>query len=502
MIKRLQSVLPGLASSANVRRFSVLLALLLPLSLAHAGPWFSADDVRLRHDLQLLADAGVLVVPLTTWPVPVDDVAQGLQAMKPESLASDALRGAYVRVNAVLQREAARNRIGTHVRLAAANELPVFRGFGELQREKIEVTAGFASQGDTIFYRLDASAVENPDDDSRLRGDGSYLGARWGNWLLSTAAVDRWWGPGWNGSLILSSNARPVPAVVVQRNQSTAFETPWLRWIGPWNFIFFMGQLDDEATIPNARLMGMRLSLKPLPALEIGFARTAQWGGEGRPDDFDTFLNLLLGRDNLGDSGVGTSNEPGNQLAGWDFRWASPVFNLPYALYGQLIGEDQTNGAVLGWPSKNIALAGIEIWRAAGTGPGSGRLYVEYADTAVEFYRSNPLYDTAYEHHIYLSGYRYYGLCLGHSLCGDGRMTTVGYVHVAARGDLWEGVVRKASPDRNATPSRSVLQAGITYTLIDGPSRYVAGVGLDHVQVDGSEDSIEGRLSLQWRRHF
>ena len=476
--------------------------MLLQVSTAMAGPWLNADDIRLRHDLLLLADAGLISAPLTSWPIPVGDIAQGLQEVKTESLTSDALRGAYERVQEILRRESVRNVVAAHARLAATNEPTAFRGFAEIQREQIEATAGIAWQGEAAYYRLDATAVAKPDDDKPLRGDGSYLGTQWGNWLFSAAAVDRWWGPGWNGSLILSSNARPVPALVVQRNQSTAFETPLLHWLGPWQFIFMMGRLDGEATIPYAQLMGMRLNLKPIPALEIGFSRTAQWGGEGRPNDFSTFLDVLFGRDNLGDNGTTTANEPGNQLAGVDFRWASPLFTLPYAVYGQLIGEDLASGTWLAWPSKNIGLAGLEIWHSGSHGRESGRLYIEYADTAAEFYRSTPAYNTAYEHHIYTSGYRYYDLCLGHSMCGDGRMTTVGYVRVAASGNMWEAVLRKVEPDRDAAPARTVLEAGLTYTLVKGPDRYVVGAGFDRNWVAGAGDSLEGRVGLQWRRNF
>ena len=30
---------------------------------------------------------------------------------------------------------------------------------------------------------------------------------------LRLSVTDRWWGPGWDGSLILSNNARPIPAI-------------------------------------------------------------------------------------------------------------------------------------------------------------------------------------------------------------------------------------------------------------------------------------------------
>jgi hypothetical protein len=167
-----------------------------------------------------------------------------------------------------------------------------------------------------------------------------------------------------------------------------------------------------------------------------------------------------------------------------------------------MIGEDQAEGFIVDWPHKFMGMAGLEIWHSGNADQGSGRLYIEFADTAVDFNKSEPLYNVAYEHHIYTSGYRYYGLCLGHSMCGDGRMTTVGYVRATGAGNSWDAVLRRVEPDRDATPSRTVHEAGFTYTLVDGPSRYVLGVGLDHESVSGEEDTVKGRLGLQWRRTF
>ena len=75
--------------------------------------------------------------------------------------------------------------------------------------------------------------------------------------------------------------------------------------------------------------------------LEIGVSRTAQWCGEGRPCGLDTFWDLFIGRDNVGDDGTTPENEPGNQLAGFDVRWTNMWFGTPMSFYGQVIGEDE-----------------------------------------------------------------------------------------------------------------------------------------------------------------
>ena len=65
------------------------------------------------------------------------------------------------------------------------------------------------------FYGMEKDWKGRKDEGFAL--DGSYIAARLGNWSASFGQVERWWGPGWDGSLILSTNARPS-----QRFRSTA----------------------------------------------------------------------------------------------------------------------------------------------------------------------------------------------------------------------------------------------------------------------------------------
>ena len=132
--------------------------------------------------------------------------------------------------------------------------------------------------------------------DEGLSLDGSYLAARLGNWSATLGKVDRWWGPGWDGSLILSSNARPIPTISIERRMPEPFESKWLSWLGPWSFQSFVGRLEEERHVPNPLLWGMRGDLSPtiLDGLELGFFRVIQLGGQGRPQGLSTFVDAFL----------------------------------------------------------------------------------------------------------------------------------------------------------------------------------------------------------------
>ena len=97
--------------------------------------------------------------------------------------------------------------------------------------------------------------------DDGIQLDGSYISARLGNWSTTLGQVDRWWGPGWDGSLILSTNARPIPAISLDRRIKEPFESKWLSWIGPWSFHSFIGRLEKERTISSPYLWVCELML-------------------------------------------------------------------------------------------------------------------------------------------------------------------------------------------------------------------------------------------------
>lgn len=108
--------------------------------------------------------------------------------------------------------------------------------------------------------------------------EGSYLaGKLWNQWLIA-GQIPTYWGPGHDGSLIRGDASRPVYGITAQRAVQNAFETKWLSWIGSWQYQAFAGQLDDYKAIPDAKLLGLRLTAQPLPYLEFGASRILQWG--------------------------------------------------------------------------------------------------------------------------------------------------------------------------------------------------------------------------------
>ena len=364
-----------------------------------------AGDLGLRHDVQLLADYGVIKAPMTSWPMSWDALAFDLSELPADRELPAAVRNTIQRVQARVDANSRRNAAQFRGGIGLADSPTAIRGFQYTPREEGEATAGFSWLGERLSIDLRATAVSDASDGQDVRADGSEIGLRLGNFTYALSVTDRWWGPGWDGNLILTNNARPIPAFTIRRDVLKPFETKWLSWLGPWDLRAMWGEMESDRVVPNANFFGMRFNFRPHPSLEIGLSRTAQLCGEGRPCGFDVFWDMFWGKDNIGDAGIGPENEPGNQLAGFDFRWSNTWFGTPMAFYAQIIGEDEAGG----FPSRYMGMGGVELTAWSKFGGTSYRWFAEVASVSCDAFKSTPSYNCAYNHSIYQTGYRYRG---------------------------------------------------------------------------------------------
>jgi hypothetical protein len=421
---------------------ALLACVLLGAATARADPWLAPGDEGLRSDIQRLADAGVLRGPVTTWPLSWPDIARDVNAQSGAGL-DDATAAALVRVQRQARAAANFGFAGTGIRVSGAHEPARFRSFAGTPREEGEIGLRAGFLGDRVALNLEGTFVADADDGKQARLDGSYLGVNIGNFMFSAGFMDRWWGPGWDGSLILSTNARPIPSFTIERNYTDPFKSRLLSWIGPWRASIAVGEAEDhDVAVPGVRFLAARVNFKPRPWLEFGLTRTAQWCGGGRDCGWDTFSRLVLGRDNRGD-GLAADDEPGNQMAGYDMRLRSPWRRLPLALYTQWIGEDEAGGL----PSKFMGQAGIETWGSSSFG--GWRFRGEFSDTTCSFTRETPQFECGYRNGLYPQGYAYRGRVIGHAMDNDSRMYSVGGILTRENGDQFSLTVKRVELNRD-----------------------------------------------------
>jgi hypothetical protein len=495
---------------ASVRsRLALVLASVLTVATAQVradAGWFASGDTQLRLDLQLLNDAEVIRLPISYWPLPRAAVRFALSSAKEHFATNRAVADALERVRA---RAAASDKMGvsfyTGIR---GGEAGLWRDFDTMAREDGELGAGLAYDSGRFSVGIELTGVADPDDGDKLRGDGSQATVQWGNWLLSGNTLDRWWGPGHEGSLILSNNARPMPTLMVERAEARAFETKWLNWLGPWRMSFGISQMENSRQdIDSPLFMAWRVVVMPFRKVELGFSRTAQFCGEELECNLDVFGNLLAGNDNVGIDAT-PENEPGNQMAGFDIRWNSPLGNLPYALYGQYIGEDESSYL----PVKYLAQLGLEVWKPLAEG-GVVQGFFEYASTTCSANtKRGPYYNCAYNQGRFnVEGYRYKGRVIGYTADRDAENWAVGAILSQPGGSLWTATARLSRLNRDdfGDVRNTVASVPTDYSSLElgwkgrlFGERISVDLGVESIEPANGERDVEPFGFIGWRHEF
>lgn len=195
----------------------------------------------------------------------------------------------------------------------------------------------------------------------------------------------------------------------------------------------------------------MSITFKPFESLEIGLRRTAQWGGEGRPESLSSLVDLAIGRTNCDQIEDGcddrlNSNEAGNQLAGVDFYWRVPTKKYVGSIYGQLVGEDEAGYA----PSRKLYQLGYKnnfvISDTLVT------TYIEYADTENEYAQN-----VTYEHGIYRTGYRSEGRSIGSTYDADTESLALGLLASTISGTRYKISVSKVNMNKGGVGDKHTI---------------------------------------------
>lgn len=285
--------------------------------------------------------------------------------------------------------------------------------------------AGFASRAkfaDTVAFYVHPEyrySTDNPGRDVKLIA--GYAKVALGKLEVELGKDSLWWGPGYHGSLLMSNNAEPFK--MVKLSNPRPIKLPWIfRSLGPFKAVWFLTELEEDRTIPEARLTGMRVNFKPHPAFELGLSRAIMFAGQGRGGlGLRDYLDIFLAT---------KENRPGkldnNQLAGFDasvilpLEWLIPVKSVK--VYTDWIGEDEAGGLPSTWGK----LFGAQFYDIGRTGRTD--LQIEYADNHVA---EKP--NVFYNHHIYGSGYTYRGRIIGHNMGTDSRDLYVRLSHYLSK---------------------------------------------------------------------
>lgn len=482
---------------------------LLFINASFAAPWVEPDDLALRSDIQLLADSGIITAPVTTFPLMWNAIKDDILSVNTSLLNDEQLQAInHVRYS-YKYASGKQNTIKKTIYLASnANRFTSYgndnfdQGNAELSDEFFVGNLAGKLQ---VNYRLGLDDNPELNQGSDANFDGSYLAYKLGNWVLSAGAIERWWGPGIDTNLIMTTNSRPLPAMSITRDNSEAFETPWLSWIGPWTLTAQMAQLEESREVSDTMMWSSRATFRPIRGLEIGGSWSFQWAGEGQPSSMKDFFKILFGGQECadGDPNCDSSNNTyqGNHLAGYDFRWSDTLFDLPYALYFQTIGEDGSPNA--GIITDKADMYGIEtrftLYKQ--------RVFanLEFTDTQVACGGTGTTsLNCFYEHSIYKSGYRYYQRTIGSTYDNDAKTIVATFLIQTTAGNSWQLKLRKAqlntdNIDRHpddinlgnpvSKVAEDVLQFDGQYKFIAFDSRFTLGMIVTNSKFANNKDA-------------
>lgn len=381
----------------------VIMAMMTSITPANASGLITGDN-QLRSDLAWLNRHNIIAMNLSTWPLSQDEIVRAL--ITADSNKEPGAQNVIQRVHHRLSEIKAPLRVDSWTR-SAKPALPP--GFDTSITSKSGIGAAVEFSGEAWDINLQGQQEYHQYIDDVTKGNinGAFAGVKLFNQWVAFGEIPQWWGPGHDGSLIRSDAARPIAGFLMQRAEQTPFESPWLSWLGTWQYQLSAGQLRQYQHPDKPKLVGGRATFTPVNSFDIGFSRIMMWGGKGRPNNMASFRDAFMGRDNTGSQ----NRDPGNQMAGADFNWNLYSFvGLPFSLYGQVIGDDQAG--IL--PSHNTFLGGIagsHLW-----GTRQINWYFEGADTRSGMKQTGNIY----YHYCYQEGYYQQGAALGDGIGGDG----------------------------------------------------------------------------------
>ncbi|MGA6878187.1 capsule assembly Wzi family protein [Acinetobacter sp. AND/436] len=393
-----------------MRLSKILLATLALSSSLSFAQGIVLNDQNLRTDLNWLNQQGVIQISTSTWPMSGDEIQRALSQAKISTPVQQKV------LDAVLTHLNADNQFLKAALFAETDHKYLPQAFGDQAKSQYQAGLELNAGGSQWDARLRVNAEKDPqiDHDQDVNVEGSYIaGKLWNQWLIA-GQIPTYWGPGHEGSLIRGDASRPVYGITAQRAEQTAFSSKWLSWIGPWQYQAFAGQLDNYDAVPDAKLIGLRVTAQPLPYLELGASRAIQWGGEGRPESLSSLWDAFVGNKDNGGTG---EPDPSNQIAGFDARLnLQPLVQMPLGVYAQYVGEDEAGGL----PAKKMYLAGVDYSSSYQNMP--YQLYTEWADTRT----NGKAQGVSYNHSTYKDGFYQHGYPLAHAMGGDGQMISVG----------------------------------------------------------------------------
>lgn len=235
-----------------------------------ATPWLDAEELHVRHSLQVLADAGLLSAPVTTYPVMWRPLLADLESINPDAL-SELQRVAYFKLMALLEYHKGGSYTG--VRMAGVTDTGAQPSFQRPMEGTASAAVTHERIGSSVAGRVrltyrDSGVSLNPRVDvANVSWQGSYAAAMLGDWMLAADQLQTWWSPGSAQDGLHTVSTLPLRGV----------RTVYASTESEFSFAAFYGESEEEFLVEPSlqywereEAYGARLGWRAHERLELG----------------------------------------------------------------------------------------------------------------------------------------------------------------------------------------------------------------------------------------
>lgn len=169
-----------------------------------------------------------------------------------------------------------------------------------------------------------------------------YVGAAFRKFNVTFGKQSIWWGPGEDSAFHFSNNAEPFYSVRIEQEEPIVLPGPF-RFLGHIRTQFLVGKLSGHEFPPRPFINAQKITFQLTPNLEVGFTRSAIFGGVGHPLTVSSILNSFISTTSTGNTAFGSANDPGDRRSGFDFKWRVPGLRRFVTIYSDSFADDEPN---------------------------------------------------------------------------------------------------------------------------------------------------------------
>jgi hypothetical protein len=170
----------------------------------------------------------------------------------------------------------------------------------------------------------------------------AYLGVRLGLFDVTVGKQSVQWGPDEDSSFLFSNNAEPLLMGKISQARPILLPGPF-RLLGRIRTQFIVGELAGHHFPPHPLINAQKITFQVTENLEVGFTRTAVFGGSGHPLSTGNILASFFSSTSSGSTAYGSRLDPGDRRSGFDFRWRFPFLRRYLSVYSDSLADDEPN---------------------------------------------------------------------------------------------------------------------------------------------------------------